>query len=174
MRIYCVWTRIVASIPPLPRLRYCPKLAPLSLLSFLLVASLKKKGSSLFSFWKYRCSFVRRIGIITDFRLLLSLSLSCSSPVSLIFLARVGQTFSLSLLRRVRKSDDTSNEVAAKLARVNAIISLFRLSFLRGRIWIEERKICFLAYFEGERGAIGVWNLKEGDGRRMARSSEQV
>lgn len=97
MRIYCVWTRIVASIPPLPRLRYCPKLSPLSLLSFLLVASLKKKGSSLFSFWKYRCSFVRRIGIITDFRLLLSLSLSCSSPVSLIFLARVGQTFSLSL-----------------------------------------------------------------------------
>lgn len=77
---------------------------------------------------------------------------------------------SLSLLRRVRKSDDTSNEVAAKLARVNAIISLFRLSFLRGRIWIEERKICFLAYFEErERGAIGVWNLKEG-----ARSSEQV
>lgn len=171
MRIYCVWTRIVASIPPLPRLRYCPKLSPLSLLSFLLVAFLKKKGSSLFSFWKYRCSFVRRIGIITDFRLLLSLSLLFVP--SLVDIPRESWSNFLSLCR-VRKSDDTSNEVAAKLARVNAIISLFRLSFLRGRIWIEERKICFLAYFEGERGAIGVWNLKEGDGRRMARSSEQV
>lgn len=157
--------------PPSPRLRYCPKLAPLSLLSFLLVASLKKKGSSLFSFWKYRCSFVRRIGIITDFRLLLSLSLLFVP--SLVDIPRESWSNFLSLCR-VRKSDDTSNEVAAKLARVNAIISLFRLSFLRGRIWIEERKICFLAYFEGERGAIGVWNLKEGDGRRMARSSEQV
>lgn len=96
-------------------------------------------------------------------------SLSLLFVPSLVDIPRESWSNFLSLCR-VRKSDDTSNEVAAKLARVNAIISLFRLSFLRGRIWIEERKICFLAYFEErERGAIGVWNLKEG-----ARSSEQV
>lgn len=172
MRIYCVWTRIVASIPPLPAPALLPQTRS-SLSPFLSSRRFPEK-EGVVSFLFLEISLLFRPSYRNYHRFSSpSLSLSLLFVPSLVDIPRESWSNFLSLCR-VRKSDDTSNEVAAKLARVNAIISLFRLSFLRGRIWIEERKICFLAYFEGERGAIGVWNLKEGDGRRMARSSEQV
>lgn len=158
MRIYCVWTRIVASTPSPPRLRYAQTRSTLSLpLLSRCFASLK--NDRLFSLSPFsRGDVVALPSKCRNYYRFSSSSFSSPPASSLIFLARVGRT----LLRRVsRKSDDTSNTRSRRSWRELTRLPIPSLSLFFGFRSSEKNSL-----FLGEEGG----RARDGE-ERIARST---
>lgn len=149
MRIYCVWTRIVASTPP-PRLRYAQTRSNSLSLLFRCFASLK--NDRLFSPSPFsRGDVVALPSKCRNYYRFSSSSRTFSPPGLLVDIPRESWPNSPPP-SFPQKRRYVEYEVATKLARVNAITYSLSLSFLR--ISIEQEK--FVISWGGGREGEGL------------------
>lgn len=151
MRIYCVWTRIVASTPSPPRLRYAQTRSTLSLpLLSRCFASLK--NDRLFSLSPFsRGDVVALPSKCRNYYRFSSSSRTFSPPGLLVDIPRESWPNSPPP-SFPQKRRYVEYEVATKLARVNAITYSLSLSFLRISI---EREKFVISWEEGGRARDG-------------------